>query len=202
MARITRDPLAPARIVEAAARAVAAHGIHGASMRVIAAEAGVTTGFITHYFADKHAVMEAMLEATNRAAARRVQRAMDSEDTALERLRAAADAMLPIDPQRRQEWQVWVAVWAEASKGDTLSIGYRQGWFGLRDMLIGLLDDAREERGLFGEVDSEHRADRLVTVLAGIGLLAGVERPGRVRDMARRMVAEELCWLGQPEPLS
>src|SRR3954463_7513384 len=107
MGRPPRDPLARERIVDAGARAVAAHGINGASMRVIAGEAGVSTGFITYYFADKHAVMEAVLDAPTRGAGRRVQRAIRSETTALDRLRAAVETMLPLDPQRRQEKQGW-----------------------------------------------------------------------------------------------
>src|SRR3954471_5786696 len=107
MGRPPRDPLARERIIEAGARAVAAHGVNGASMRVIAAEAGVSTGFITYYFADKHEVMEAAFDATNRAAGRRVLRAIRAEGTALERLRAAVETMLPVDSKRRQEWHVW-----------------------------------------------------------------------------------------------
>jgi AcrR family transcriptional regulator len=202
MGRTIRDPRAQERIVAAAARAVAANGVHGASVRIIAAEAGVSTGFITHYFADKHELMEAVLDATNRSAVRRVLRAIRTDRTALERLRAAAETLLPVDPQRRQEWQVWVAVWGEASKGDSLSIGYRRGWTGLRDILAGLLAEAQRDEQLDASVDPEHRADRLVTLLAGIGLLAGVERPARVREMAQKMLAEELSWLGEPQLVS
>ena len=196
MARSIRDPKARERIVDAAARAVATHGVNGASIRVIATEAGVSTGFITHYFAGKHEVMEAVLAATNAEAGRRVQRAIRADRPALDRLRDAAETLLPVDAQRRREWQIWVAVWGEASKGDSLSVGYRQGWAGLRDMLIGLLEDAQDEEQLGADTDVEHRADRLVTLLAGIGLLAGVEKPARVRELAARMLAEELDRLG------
>ncbi|WP_354697743.1 HTH-type transcriptional regulator BetI [Paraconexibacter sp. AEG42_29] len=200
MTRSIRDPSARQRIITAGARAVAAHGVHAASVRVIAAEAGVSTGFITHYFTDKDELMEAVLEATNRQAAARVLRAARRDGTALERLGRAVDVMLPTDPLRRQEWQVWVAAWGEASKGDRLSDGYRAGWTGLRDIFAGLLAEAQRAGELDPAVDIEHRADRLVTLLAGIGLLAGVERPGRVRSAAERMLAEELAWLGELQP--
>jgi AcrR family transcriptional regulator len=195
MARAIRDPKSRERIVEAAARAVAEHGVNGASIRVIAAEAGVSTGFVTHYFDDKHAIIEAALEATNARAARRVLRVIGTDEPALTRLRGAAEALMPVDPQRRQEWQLWVAVWGEASKGDSLSVGYRRGWTGLRDMLVALLVEAQEEQQLHADADVEHRADRLVTMLAGLGLLAGVEPPRRVRALATRMLAEELSQL-------
>lgn len=202
MPRSIRDPKARERIVDAAARTVAERGVNGASIRAIAAEAGVSTGFITHYFADKHEVMEAVLDATNARAARRVRRVIRTDEPALTRLKAAAEALLPIDPQRRQEWQVWVAVWGEASKGDSLSDGYRGAWAGLRDMLLTLLIEAQDEHQLPADADVGHRADRLVTLLAGIGLQAGVERPGRVLALATRMLADEFSQLGDVQALS
>lgn len=170
-------------------------------MRVIAAEAGVTTGFVTHYFEGKQEVMEAMLDATNAAAAKRIARVIATDKPALERLHEAAEEMLPINPERREEWRVWAAVWSDASNGDTLAAHYRDGWIGLRQMLAGLLAEAQEEEQLHDEVDVEYRADRLVTLLAGIGLLAGVEEPERAQELATRMLAEELAWLGDSQPL-
>ncbi|MBJ7330424.1 MAG: TetR/AcrR family transcriptional regulator [Solirubrobacteraceae bacterium] len=201
MAKNVRDPKARERIVEAAATAVATRGVNGASMRVIAAQAGVSTGFITHYFDDKQELMEAVLTATNTAAARRVARAIATDKPALERLHAAAEALLPIDPQRRQEWQVWVAVWGEAAGGGSLAVGSRESWAGLREMLTAILVEAQEEEQIHEEIDVEYRAHRLVIVLAGIGLLAGVERVARVRELASNMLAEELARLGDPQPL-
>ena len=72
VARVNRDPTARLRIVEAGVTAVAAHGVRAATIRLIAAEAGVSTGFITHYFAGKDELVEAVLELTNRRAAARV----------------------------------------------------------------------------------------------------------------------------------
>src|SRR4051794_40247023 len=102
--RVVRDPKARGRVLEAAGRVVAAQGVHGASLRAIAAEAGVTTGFVTHYFADKQDLMENLMLATNETAARRVLKTVRSAGRPLEGLQAAVDAMLPLDAARRQEW--------------------------------------------------------------------------------------------------
>ena len=61
MGRVTRNPEARTRVVAAAWRVVASEGVHGATMRGIAAEAGVTTGFVTHYFADKQQLLVEVL---------------------------------------------------------------------------------------------------------------------------------------------
>jgi len=194
MARTIRDPGARKRIVEAAAVAVAAEGVHGATVRAIAARAGVSTGFITHYFEDKHELMVEVLRRTNDRAAARVLEAA-AAGSGLSRLRAAVEAVLPFDPARRREWQVWVAMWGQASPGDELAAGYRAGWAGLRRIFRELLDRAREEGELRGGIDVDYEAERLVTMLAGIGLLAGVEAPGRVRAAATRMLDEQLAAL-------
>ena len=194
MPRQIRDPRAPDRILEAAARLVATEGVRGATVRAIAAEAGVSTGYVTHYFEDKHALMVALLRRTNERATARVTRAA-GHGTAVERLRAAIEAVLPLDADRRREWQVWVAVWSVASPADELGKGFRAGWNGLRQILTELLERTRLEGGLRSTVDIAYEADRLVTTLAGIGLLAGVESRQRVRDAAARIVDEQLSAL-------
>ncbi len=192
--RQIRDPQAPDRIIHAAARVVAAHGVHGATVRAIATEAGVSTGYLTHYFEDKHAVMVRLLERTNQQAARRVL-AASADGDAIQRLRAAIDAVLPLDAGRRREWQVWVAMWGVASPADELGQGFRSGWEGLRQIFRELLEQARAEGRLRPGVDIRYEAERLVTMLAGIGLMAGVESRQRVREAAARMVDEQVSGL-------
>jgi AcrR family transcriptional regulator len=192
--RRIRDPRAPELIVEAAARVVAAEGVHGATVRAIAAEAGVSTGYLTHYFEDKHQLMVRLLRRTNEQAARRVLAAA-AGGSSIERLRAAVDAVLPLDATRRREWQVWVAVWGVASPADQLGKGFRAGWDGLRGIFADLLEQARVEGSLRREIEVSYEAERLVTMLAGIGLLAGVESRQRVREAAARMVDQQLSGL-------
>jgi AcrR family transcriptional regulator len=197
MARTVRDPGARERIVDVAAGVVAARGLHGATVRGIAAEAGVSTGFITHYFADKHELMAEVLRRTNEQAARRV-RAAAKRGSGVDGLRAAVEAVLPLDPPRRRDWQVWVALWAQASPDDALAAGYRAGWAGLRAIFAELLEAARVAGELRPGLDAVYEAERLVTLLAGLGLLAGVEPAARVRAAAKRMLADELGALTRP----
>jgi AcrR family transcriptional regulator len=191
MTRKIRDPQTRERIVDIASAVVAAEGLHGASFRAIAAAAGVSTGLITHYFEDKQELMVAVLRRNNELAAKRV-RGATATGTASERLRAAVEAVLPLDPTRRREWQVWVAMWGEASLGGELAAGFRAGWTGLRRIFRDLLQQACREGELRAHIDVPYEADRLVTMLAGLGLLAGVETPSRVRAVATRMLAEQL----------
>lgn len=187
-ARTHRDPRARERIVEAARDAVAAHGVDGASVRTIAAQAGVSTGYVTHYFADKQELMVAVLDHTNAHALRRVTAATADGD-ARERLRAAVDALLPLDAARRRDWQVWVAAWVSTSPGEQLAKRMRGAWRGLRDLLAALIAEAD------ARMDAPYEAQRLVTTIAGIGLLAGVDRPAEVRAQAQRMLDDQMAAL-------
>jgi AcrR family transcriptional regulator len=189
--RKVRDPAARERIVEVAATVVAAEGLHGATIRGIASAAGVTTGYITHYFEDKHQLVLEVLRRTNATAARRVLKA-SARGSGLGRLQAAVDAMLPLDAARRREWQVWISVWGQASPGDEFGASYRAGWAGLRSIFTELLEQAIREGDLRQDVDTRYEAERLVTMLAGVGLLAGVQAPGKVRAAATRMLSEQV----------
>jgi AcrR family transcriptional regulator len=197
MARKIRDPGAPARIVEAAWRVVAGHGIRAATMRAIAVEAGVTTGFITHYFADKQELIAEVLRYNNARALRRISRAIGTR-RGLAAVEAAVEAVLPVDGERRREWQVWVASWAQTSVGGDLAAGLSGGWRGLRLLLAELLGQALGAGELRDDVSVDYEAQRLLTMVAGAGLLAGVEAPTRVRREARRMLADHLALLRRP----
>jgi AcrR family transcriptional regulator len=194
VARTIRDPAARERIIEVAAKVIAAEGVHGATVRGIASAAGVSTGYITHYFADKHELVVEVLRRTNALAARRVLKAA-ARGTGLERLRAAVEAMLPLDRERRTEWQVWISVWGQASPGDAFGESYRAGWAGLRSIFAELLLQAAREGELRPDLDASYEADRLVTMLAGVGLLAGVHSPAKVRGAATRMLSEQVASL-------
>src|SRR5688500_8928470 len=100
MARAVRNPEARTRIVEAAWRRVADEGVHGATMRRIAAEAGVTTGFVTHYFDDKEALLADVVRHNNLLARDRVLAGIGGH-RGLVALEGAVDALLPIDAARR-----------------------------------------------------------------------------------------------------
>lgn len=191
MPRTIRDPAARERIVDVAATVIASEGLHGATMRGIASAAGVSTGYITHYFEDKHQLVVEVLRRTNAVAARRVLTAA-ARGSALERLQSAVEAMLPLDAARRREWQVWISVWGQASPGDEFGASYRAGWAGLQSIFTELLEQAMREGDLRQDTDARYEAERLVTMLAGVGLLAGVQSPGKARAAATRMLSEQV----------
>jgi AcrR family transcriptional regulator len=187
-----RDPAARQRIVEVAAGVVAEAGLHGATIRAIASAAGVTTGYITHYFDDKQALISEVMSHTNATAARRVRSAAARAHGGLAGLEAVVDAMLPLNAARMQEWRIWIAVWGQSTTEEEYAEGYRAGWSGLRGIFVELLGQAVAAGELRADIDAEFEAELLVTMLAGVGLLAGVQKPARVRAQAKRMLAGQI----------
>jgi AcrR family transcriptional regulator len=199
VARTIRNPEARTRIVEAAWRLVADEGVHGTTMRGIAVEAGVTTGFVTHYFEDKESLLAEVVRHNNLRARDRVLAAIGRR-RGLVALEAAVEAMLPIDAARRREWQVGVACWGPTAPGEQAAEELRGGWTFLERWLATLLEHAVQDDELPGTIDIRYEAGRLVTLIAGVGMLAGIESPKRVRRDAKRMLADQLAGLEAQQP--
>jgi len=199
LARTNRNPESRPRIVEAAWRRVAKEGVHGATMRGIAAEAGVTTGFVTHYFEDKEDLLVEVVRHNNLRARDRVVEKIGTS-RGLVALEGAVEALLPIDADTRREWQVGLACWGPTTPGAQAAKELRGGWRILEKMLASLLEQAIEDGELPDTVDVPFEAGRLVTMIAGVGMLAGIETPERIRRDAKRMLATQIASLDRAEP--
>ena len=76
----------------------------------------------------------------------------------------------------------------------------RRGWRALEELLGALLEQAVEDDELPATVDVSYEAGRMVTLIAGVGMLAGVESPTRIRRDAKRMLADQIAGLEQKRP--
>lgn len=194
MARTVRNPESRTRIIDAAWRLVASDGVHGATMRTIASAAGVTTGFVTHYFEDKNELLAEVLRFNNLRARDRIVAAVGSK-RGLVALESAVEAMLPIDADRRREWQVGIACWGPTSPGEQAAGVLRNGWRFLETMFAELLQQAVDDGELHEDIDIAYEASRFVTLLAGVGMLAGIESAKHVRRDAKRMLTDQISHL-------
>lgn len=100
---------------------IAREGIGAATLRKVSAEAGCTTGALTHYFPDRNALLIETLRTAHFAAAERMLKAALAAETPFDRLRAIVLEAMPFDDIRLQEWRIWIAFWAATSESDELS---------------------------------------------------------------------------------
>ena len=155
-----------AELADAAARLIARSGVEAATMREVAAEAGLTTGALTHYFADKRALLlhtyQQSLEERRWARERAV--ADDPEQS----LVAALEAGLPTDEMSRLHWKVTVALSAQAGADEELRSVQRDAYRAHHARMQQRLAAA----GYGPPTATAALADRLTAMVNGIALQA------------------------------
>jgi hypothetical protein len=155
-----------AELGAAAARVIARAGISGATMREVAAEAGWTTGALTHYFADKRELLRFTLEVS--LLRRRSQRPRRRELPPHEALRTSLANALPTDEDSRLHWTVTVAFCAQASTDPQLADAQRDAY---RDFLADITSLVERAGRASGEAASAE-AGRLIALVDGIAVQA------------------------------
>ncbi|NMD23534.1 MAG: TetR/AcrR family transcriptional regulator [Actinobacteria bacterium] len=156
-----------AQLAAAAARIIGRAGIGAVTLREVAAEAGWTTGALTHYFADKQELLDLTMEAS--LAARRekwsVARAMLPPDVVLRQ--TLLDA-LPTDDTARLHWTVTLAFVAQAASEPRLAARQREAY----QAFVANLAELIEASGGAAGDEAVSAAVRLNTTLNGVCLQA------------------------------
>ena len=175
-----------AEILGAARTLIAKKGVAAATMREVSTAAGCTTGALTHYFPDRHAILVGAIRSAHAAAGDRMRARAGSEKTPVARLRAIVLEALPLDAVRKEEWRIWLAFWGEALGDSRLrrenARRYRE-WSSLLDELLVPLLPARAARA-----DALTALQSLVDGL-GLRLILHDERAKEPLSAARTTVA-------------
>ncbi len=179
-------------LAHAVYRAVDRVGIEGASLRVIAREAGVTTGTLTHYFADRAELLEYALGLVISETMERVLAA-----AATGSLVDALCELLPLDEARRHEGAAWLVSISAARRDPVLARSLSRRYGASRDLLAGLLADrfAAAGRGV-SAAEIDLLADEVVTGVDGVATY-GLADPDRyTASRQRELVARILDRVG------
>ena len=155
-----------AELAEAAARLIARSGIGAATMREVAAEAGWTTGALTHYFVDKRDLLLCTFQASL-GRRRSAQSKRDRTDPAA-RLVAALEGALPLDEDRRRHWMVTVAFCAHAAGDSDLTVAQRDAYREFLGHITALVRDS----GMASDASAAAVAERLIATADGIAVQA------------------------------
>ena len=121
-----------AELAAAAAQLIARAGVGAATLRDVAAEAGWTTGALTHYFADKRELL--LFTFRSSLAQRHAAREARDQGRPKEALLHSLEGALPLDDDGRRHWMVTVAFSAQAAGDEELSRAQRDAY---RDFRAG-----------------------------------------------------------------
>ena len=156
-------------IAEAVWRIAAGRGLAAATVREIAAEAGVSPRVVQYHFADKHHLLVTALQLLHRENERRArERIAGLRDAADPRvlLRATLEELLPLDEQRRASLRVLTAYYAQSLTDPALAAVFLHQGSPLEELVAGLITAA----GARPSVDAGREADLLVGGVGGLGL--------------------------------
>jgi AcrR family transcriptional regulator len=137
--KLGMGPIRREQICRAAAAVIAREGFAGSTMRMVAEEAGVSTGMLNHYFASRQDLLTQALVFVSERAQERFRDAIADVDPGIERLTAMLDSALADDEQMGQTWRVWINAYGEAVRLPELrhTIEDRLGsWYELIDRAL------------------------------------------------------------------
>jgi AcrR family transcriptional regulator len=137
--KLGMGPIRREQICRAAAAVIAREGFAGSTMRMVAEEAGVSTGMLNHYFASRQDLLTQALVFVSERAQARFREAIDGIPPGIERLTALLDSALADEEEVAETWRVWINAYGEAVRLPDLrhTIESRlHSWFELIDRAL------------------------------------------------------------------
>jgi TetR/AcrR family transcriptional regulator, transcriptional repressor of bet genes len=189
MPKLGMGPIRREQICRGAAAVIAREGFAGTTMRMVAEEAGVSTGMLNHYFANRQDLLIQALVFVSDRSQERYRLAISGLEPGRRRLEALLDSVLGEDPESIETWRVWINAHGEAVRLPELRRTIEErlnDWFEiLASALEGLVPPDSP-----GAVPWTWRVDALLTGLAIQALSSEAELHGRrIRDEVVRMVS-------------
>jgi TetR/AcrR family transcriptional regulator, transcriptional repressor of bet genes len=164
-------------IAEAVVRLVSAKGAEAASLRAVAAEAGVSMGAVQHYFTTTDEMLLFALEYGNGLFAARIQRHLAGPEPVpfRDNFRWLCTLLLPLDAESRNGARLWAALIARGCVDEPTRKLAAKAYTGLTAFVVRSLTGAGAGQIVDG-LDVARSARHLVSVIEGLRwpLLFGV----------------------------
>ncbi|GAA2441717.1 TetR/AcrR family transcriptional regulator [Streptomyces macrosporus] len=160
-------------IADALMRVAADRGLEAVSLRHVAAEAGVSTGMVQHYFRTKDEMMTFAMETVGERTEARLTAAVEAlgESPAPKALvRTLLTGLLPLDEPRRAEGRVALAFLAYSAARPRVAAALREDAAGMREVLAGRIRAAQDAGDAPEELDPDHAATALLALVDGLGV--------------------------------
>lgn len=176
-------------LLEAAIAVIAQEGFAGASLRKVAQQAGCTTGAVTYYFANKEAMMAAVIESR-----------FDTFDTLLGRgdakvdLRAGFERWLDLSrSDLRGGWVAGLQLLVHARHDPALAAVYQRRYGRYRERFAAMLEEGQQRGVIRKDIPAELLADHLSAMGDGWMMLLPIEgdrfEPSRIKALLDSMIA-------------
>lgn len=169
------------RIITAAMRCVAQLGYSRTTIREIARAAGITSANLYNYFPNKSELVKATIAARADIALPRLHDAADQAATVVERILAVLDESARLMREYPDLAAFERAIRTQSGivlyPGETGDVGFHGGFQALREIINGIVNDARRQGVLGVERDPPAVAEVLYALVHGLTELAATEPP-------------------------
>nr|WP_202466657.1 TetR/AcrR family transcriptional regulator [Streptomyces sp. SID4951] len=162
-----------AQIIDALVQVAAAEGLHAATMRAVAAEAGMSLNLVQYYFETKAQLLHAALERLEQQSHERWSVRLDGLPrpvTAPAFIEAFLAEAMPADEASRAFHLVWTSYAVLAMTDPELAAQpFIEGPDRLERQLTGVLEQAQQEGALGRQRDAATEAAHLLSLSHGLG---------------------------------
>jgi len=145
---------------------LAARGFGGLTLRAVAMSLGASTGLLTHYFANKRALVRYAHEVAEERTENRPRRRAESPGLAA--LRAALVDVLPLTPESVAMSRVWVSFWDAALDDPELTASQRTRYVRWRERLQTSIEAAQARGELPASASAPDMAIRAAAFAHGL----------------------------------
>jgi len=178
-------------------KVIAEHGFDKASLRLVAREAGCTTGVLSHHFLSKenlvcHAVT-VMFDWLDEQLLRAKQ-----ESNRLEALQIAVGLSLKAQPMPADFWAVWLQVLSRAKQSRSLLQIINERNSRWCRALAELVTEGQARGEIRNDADPSLLADFIDAVSVGLGFMAPIE-PKRLSKKRKEELAKFLVGILRPQ---
>ncbi|WP_340387006.1 TetR/AcrR family transcriptional regulator [Paenibacillus sp. FSL E2-0151] len=177
-------------IAEATWKIISEKGIHHATSRTIAKEAGLSQGALRHYFSKQKSLLAFAIELVKEKVLTRIKNLNARELAPQERIVEYLLELVPTDEQTLLEMEVWFAF---VSYGKTQK-GFDANYEDLQNAIKNCIMYLKNE-GLLRTTDEEKEQEKLYAFMNGMALNLYLEPDKINRTRSKEMIQDYINWI-------
>ncbi|WP_339256586.1 TetR/AcrR family transcriptional regulator [Paenibacillus sp. FSL R5-0713] len=177
-------------IAEATWKIISEQGIHHATSRTIAKEAGLSQGALRHYFSKQESLLAFAMELVKEKVLARLKNLNAKELAPQERIVEYLLELVPTDEQTLLEMEVWFAF---VSYGKTQK-GFDANYEDLQNAIRNCITYLKNE-GLLRTTDEEKEQEKLYAFMNGMALNLYLEPDKINRTRSKEMIQDYIHWI-------
>lgn len=177
-------------IAEATWKIISEKGIHHATSRTIAKEAGLSQGALRHYFSKQESLLAFAMELVKEKVLIRLRNLNGKELAPQERIVEYLLELVPTDEQTLLEMEVWFAF---VTYGKTQK-GFDANYEDLQNAIKNCIMYLKNE-GLLSTTDEEKEQEKLYAFINGMALNLYLEPDKINRTRSKEMIQDYINWI-------